>query len=72
MLRDRVGKFWIVTAPRLSSTLPDICFETTVEGFALQVLGGLDRDSVVGFYRKQDEAESVAEKLVAAVREAQR
>jgi hypothetical protein len=34
-------KLWCVTEPKPASTLGDCMFETTTEGFVLQVLGGL-------------------------------
>lgn len=39
---DPDTKVHVVTDPGPHSTLPDVCFETTLRGLALQVAGGLD------------------------------
>lgn len=72
MRKDSVGKFWVVTAPRLHSMLSDICFETTVEGFALQVKGGLELSEVLGTFRTNVEAEHAALALLDGIAKANR
>jgi hypothetical protein len=68
---DQVGKFWVVTLPNSpDSERVDICFETDVEGFALQTRGGLDADRVVGLFKTQADAAHVADALVAGLRAA--
>jgi hypothetical protein len=56
---DADTTFHVVTHPGPHSTLPDICFETTLRGLALQVAGGLDL-GVVTLYTEREEAEEDA------------
>ena len=63
--QDRVGSFWVVTVPRMSSTASDICFETTVLGFGLQIKGGLNMDEVAGVFQSENEAKALAGQLLA-------
>ena len=40
--------FWVVTIPKSAdSTFDDICFQTDLRGFALQVLGGLRTENII-------------------------
>jgi len=54
------NELWIVTTPTADSTMGDICFKTDPRGFALQVLGGLKPDEIVGWYDRQSDAVSAA------------
>lgn len=55
-------RFWIVTDPGPHSTIPDICFETDLEGMRLQMLGGgLEPDENPTIYFERDEATIEAE-----------
>ena len=65
---DAVGKFWVVTMPTRLSTVPDICFESSVAGMMLQARGGLDTDAILGIYRSEQEAQDVAERLIDGIR----
>ena len=38
---DATTRLWCVTDPTPRSTLPDICFATTLDGLRLQFAGGL-------------------------------
>ena len=44
MRLDPKTPFWVVTDPGPDSTLPDICFATTLDGLRLQFAGGLSMD----------------------------
>jgi len=57
---DAKTPFWVVTAPRPESDLPDICFETTLDGLRLQFAGGLDMDRRPILFTDRDEAEAEA------------
>jgi hypothetical protein len=56
---DADTTFHVVTDPGPHSTLPDICFETTLRGLALQVAGGLDLGAVT-LLTDREEAEGDA------------
>ena len=53
---DAKTTLWVVTDPTPDSTLPDVCFETTVPSLRLQFLGGLDMGRHPVLYDTQDEA----------------
>ena len=65
---DEVGRFWVVTYPRRSSELGDVCFETDVWGLVNQIRGGLAPEMVVGIYRARETAEAAAEALLEAIK----
>lgn len=47
---------WVVTDPTPHSTLPDICFETTLDGLRLQFAGGISMDQHPAIFTTQEEA----------------
>lgn len=55
-----IERFWIVTKADEDSTLNDVMFETDIKGFALQVMGGLTPDEIIGMYTDEGEAVMVA------------
>jgi hypothetical protein len=59
-----MNRIWIVTTPRKSSVLEDICFETTAEGLELQFKGGLTAREIVGFFSIEKDAREVAADLI--------
>ncbi len=63
-IRGMVNKFWIVTKPSPVSELTDICSPRTYQQFMLQVRGGLKEEDIVGIFAHEDEARSMAMKLV--------
>ena len=61
----RIILLWIVTKPTLRSTLQDICFQTDLaQGLRNQYVGGMDPNTIVGFYDNQAEAELLAQSLI--------
>lgn len=42
---DAKTPIWVVTDPTAHSTLPDVCFQTTLDGLRLQFAGGLTMDA---------------------------
>lgn len=62
----RIEKFWIVTRPKGSSELGDICFQTDVKGLALQFRGGLDPEDIHAVYTAMNEAQREAGRILAA------
>ena len=62
-----ITTLWIVTRPTRSSTLADICFETTLpDGLYNQFMGGLKPDDIVGCFISAEDAKLEAEYLLAA------
>ncbi len=61
-------KFWVVTSPSPVSGLGDICFDCDFEGFALQIKGGLETQTIVAIFADGQTAIELAEKLLAASR----
>jgi hypothetical protein len=57
-------KFWVVTESTPNSTLGDFCFECDFRGFALQVRGGLEVDSIQAVFEEQEDAMAFARSLV--------
>ena len=56
----RIGprdKFWMVIDPTADSVMADICFETTLEGFVLQLKGGLTMDRHPTIFTNETEAD---------------
>jgi hypothetical protein len=53
---DATTPIWVVTDPTPVSTLPDICFETTLDGLRLQFAGGLSTDQRPVLWTTQEEA----------------
>ena len=53
---DAKTPLWAVTDPTPASTLPDVCFETTLPDLRLQFLGGLDMDRHPVLYDTQYQA----------------
>ena len=61
---DEVGRFWVVTKPTENSTLTDILFDADVFDMALQMLGGLKGESIVGVYKNKGKAAKIAKGLL--------
>ena len=53
---DATTPIWVVTDPTPVSTLPDICFETTLDGLRLQFAGGLSMDQRPALFTTQEDA----------------
>jgi len=53
---DAKTPIWVVTDPTPHSTLPDICFATTLDGLRLQFAGGLSMDDRPVVFSTEDEA----------------
>ena len=54
---DASTPLWCVTDPAgPDSTLPDVCFETTLDGLRLQFAGGLSMDQRPVLWTSQEEA----------------
>jgi len=53
---DAQTPIWVVTDPTPQSTLPDVCFETTLDGLRLQFAGGLTMDEHPTVFTTQEEA----------------
>jgi len=51
-----LGQLWIVTKASPVSTLEDILFQADPHRLALQVLGGLRPDEIVGWFDNYSEA----------------
>lgn len=61
----KLTRVWIVTKPTPHSTLADILFETDLgHGLDAQYRGGLDPDTIHGFYDFKRHAKMVAYKLL--------
>lgn len=59
------GRFYVVTDADPHSTLPDVCFETSLRGLELQFRGGLaiDRHPTIFTDRQEAKAEGMARLL---------
>ncbi len=58
---DAATPLWVVMDPLgPHSTLPDVCFETTIDGLRLQFAGGLTMDQRPVFFTSQEEAHEEA------------
>jgi hypothetical protein len=58
---DETTALWCVTDPMgPHSTLPDVCFETTIDGLRLQFAGGLTMDQRPVLFTTQEEAHEEA------------
>ena len=57
---DPKTPIWVVTDPGPDSTLPDICFATTLDGLRLQFAGGLAMDARPVVFTTEDEAREEA------------
>ncbi len=64
----RLDKFWIVTRPIESSELGDICFQTDINGLALQFKGGLDPEEIHAVYTAMNEAQREADRIPTIIR----
>lgn len=53
---DATTRHWCVTDPTPHSTLPDICFATTLDGLRLQCAGGLSMDDDPAVFTSEEEA----------------
>jgi hypothetical protein len=53
---DTATRLWCVTDPTPHSTLPDICFATTLDGLRLQFAGGLSMDDHPALFTSEEEA----------------
>ena len=58
-------KFCVVTKPKSEfSTVDDICFQTSLDGFALQLLGGLKMEDILFVTDNAGEATTTAHKVL--------
>jgi hypothetical protein len=57
---DAPTRLWCVTDPTPQSTLPDICFATTLDGLRLQFAGGLSMDDHPAVFTSEEEAHEEA------------
>ncbi len=57
---DATTRLWCVTDPTPHSTLPDICFATTLDGLRLQFAGGLSMDDHPAVFTTEEEAHEEA------------
>ena len=53
---DATTRLWVVSDPTPHSTLPDICFATTLDGLRLQFAGGLSMDDHPAVFTDEEEA----------------
>ncbi len=53
---DATTPLWCVTDPTPHSTLPDVCFATTLDGLRLQFAGGLSMDDHPAIFTSEEEA----------------
>lgn len=53
---DSKSPIWVVVDPGPDSTLPDICFATTLDGIRLHFAGGLPMDDQPAVFTSQEEA----------------
>jgi len=53
---DATTRIWVVTDPTPVSTLPDICFETTLAGLRVQFFGGLNMERRPTLFTTREEA----------------
>ena len=63
-MKDKLGKFWVVTYPTFDSELGDILFQADINRMYLQFLGGLTIKMIAGVYKRKKEAEEHAKKLL--------
>ena len=56
--------FWVVTKPNPRSTLRNLYFQSSFEGFALQMRGGLTINEVFGICTTEEDAVAAASKLL--------
>ncbi len=58
---DAATRLWCVTDPQgPDSTLPDICFATTLDGIRLQFAGGLTMEDRPTIFTSEEEAQEEA------------
>jgi len=57
---DAQTPIWVATDPTAQSTLPDVCFQTTLDGLRLQFAGGLSMDQRPALFTARDEAHEEA------------
>jgi hypothetical protein len=57
---DTTTRLWVVSNPTPHSILPDVCFETTLDGLRLQFAGGLSMDDPPAVFRSEEEAHEEA------------
>ncbi|MFM8386654.1 MAG: hypothetical protein ACKOCB_07575 [Planctomycetia bacterium] len=53
---DAKTPIWVVSDPGPASTLPDVCFQTTLDGLRLQFAGGLTMDDNPTVFTSGEEA----------------
>lgn len=53
---DAKTPIWVVTDPSPHSMLPDVCFQTTLDGLRLQFAGGLTMDEHPAVFTEEDAA----------------
>lgn len=57
---DATTRLWVVSNPSQHSTLPDICFATTLDGLRLQFAGGLTMEDHPVICTTEEEAHEEA------------
>ena len=57
---DATTRLWVVCDPTPHSTLPDICFATTLDGIRLQFAGGLTMEDRPTIFTSEEEAHEEA------------
>lgn len=57
---DATTRIWVVTDPTPHSTLPDICYATTLDGLRLQFAGGLSMDDHPAVFTSEEVAHEEA------------
>ena len=57
---DTKTPIWVVTDATPHSTLPDVCFQTTLDGLRLQFAGGLTMDDHPTVFTTEEEAQEEA------------
>ena len=53
---DATTRLWVVSNPTTHSILPDVCFETTLDGLRLQFAGGLSMGDDPAVFTSEEEA----------------
>jgi hypothetical protein len=53
---DATTRLWVVSNPTPHSILPDVCFETTLDGLRLQFAGGLSMDDDPAVFTSEEAA----------------
>ena len=62
------SRFWLVTKPTPSSIMQDICFECDIDKYALQIMGSLHPNDIVGIYAEKATAIATASRRLNLMR----